>query len=98
MTNLSTLRTPLGFDQGDPLIICRSSNVDDIRETSNMLRIKGYYCGPLSAVGGRRHDQIIFVMHNMNMSLREFEAFWRWINESVYTSLPPGGGKGVVFV
>lgn len=98
MAEQASIHAPFGFNQGDPLIICRSNLNDDIRESSNRLHIKGYYCGPFSVIGGRRHNQIIIDIHAIRMTTEQYSRYWRWITESIMTKLPPGGGQGVFFV
>jgi len=92
-----TLHTPLGFDQGDPLVICRTNRDEDIRASFQKLGIKAYYCGWNSAMCGRRHDRVFLDIHALTMSHAEFIVFWRWVCENMMTKLPPGGAE-VVFV
>lgn len=94
----NTLHEPYGFEQGDPLIICRSDDPDDIRRATKYLEIKGYYCGPGAALCSRRHDKVYIYIHNKDMTMVQFASFWQWIAQNVMTKLPPKGGRGVVFV
>lgn len=94
-----TLHTPFGFNQGDPLIVCKDSTTDSLRASAEKLHIRGYYCGCLAMLGGRRFDQIYFDIHGTHMSPHEFTQFWRWVAESVMTCTPPFTQfKGVTFV
>jgi hypothetical protein len=93
-----TLHQPLGWFQGDPLVICRSNREEDIMLSFTKLRIKAYYAGPMVMIPGRRFDKVYFDIHATEMSHKEFVTFWRWVQERVYTCSPVGGFKEVVFV
>lgn len=82
------LHTPFGFDQGDPLIICR--NEVHMLNVQEAFRIKGYYCGRGAFIGGRRHSKII-VFDQGPLSDCERIAFERWLREAVVCKLDKEG-------
>lgn len=93
-----TLRTPFGWVQGDPLVICNDDSPETLRDIAAKLQIKAFYIGPCAMIGGRRFNKV-YIHLRTDMSPLEFSTFWRWIAESVMTSTPPFDKfKGVTFV
>lgn len=99
MNEHRTLHHPLGFDPGDPLIICKDNLPETLRASAAKLQIKGFYVGYLSMIGGRRFDRIIVDISGAHMKHAEFVMFWKWMCDSVLTCIPPANQfKGVTFV
>ena len=91
MAVLKNLQYPFGFDQGDPLVVCR--NIAHMREVQKAFHMKAYYVsGWNSSLLGHQFGKIV-VFHPGPLSDLESRNFQDWYRHYLPTKLSSPDGK-----